>query len=156
MKKRLRIGLAQKIAVLVVALTIVTLSVSSVVSGRWYIGRMMLDLEENVLNVVKITAQSPIIVEGLREARADGSIQTFVERVQSELSNVDVMVVADIHDKRYGHTKADRVGFQFSAQDHARAIQNGETYVSVGPGTLGDSMRAFTPVRDADGTILGL
>ena len=87
MKKRLRIGLAQKIAVLVVALTIVTLSVSSVVSGRWYIGRMMLDLEENVLNVVKITAQSPIIVEGLREARADGSIQTFVERVQSELSN---------------------------------------------------------------------
>lgn len=155
MKKRLRIGLAQEIAVLVVALTIVTLSVSSVVSGRWYIGRMMLDLEENVLNVVKITAQSPIIVEGLREARADGSIQTFVERVQSELSNVDVMVVADIHDKRYGHTKADRVGFQFSAQDHARAIQNGETYVSVGPGTLGDSMRAFTPVRDTDGTILG-
>lgn len=155
MKKRLRIGLAQEIGILAVALTILTISLSSIVSGRWYIGRMMSSLEDNVLNVVKITAQSPIIVEGLREAREDGSIQDFVQQVQSKLDNVDVMVVADIYDKRYGHTKADRVGFQFSAQDHLRAIQDGETYVSIGPGTLGDSMRAFTPVRDADGTILG-
>lgn len=80
MKKRLRIGLAQEIGILAVALTILTISLSSIVSGRWYIGRMMSSLEDNVLNVVKVTAQSPILVEGLREAGRTAASRTLSSR----------------------------------------------------------------------------
>ena len=152
---RLKLKLAQKISLLVIVLIIFSIGISVSISGQWYIQRMEDNLEQNTLNVVKITALSPIIIEGIASGKDDGSIQTFIEKTQQSLEQIDVMVVADKNGIRYGHTKSDRVGEMFSAEDNDRAVLYGETYVSVGPGTLGDSMRAFTPILDADGTILG-
>ena len=35
------------------------------------------------------------------------------------------------------------------------AITKGETYVSTGPGTLGQSVRAYSPIIGKNGDILG-
>ncbi len=155
MKRRWKLRLGQKIALLAILLVVVAVSVSVSISGQWYIDRMYENIEQNALNIVTITAKSPIVIEGLLEKRQDGSIQRFVEEVQAALAQVDIMVVADIDGVRYGHTKADRVGLMFSAEDHADALMQGNTYVSVGPGTLGESLRAFTPVLGPSGEILG-
>ena len=153
--KRWKLKLAQKISLMVVALIIAAVVVSTWISGNWYIERMMDHIRQNTLNAVVITAKSPIIIEGLIEKRQDGSIQKFVQDTQEALEQIDIMVVADKDGVRYGHTKNDRIGKLFSAEDHDRAIYQGETYVSIGPGTLGDSLRAFTPVISEDGEILG-
>ncbi|MDO4547384.1 MAG: ATP-binding protein [Clostridia bacterium] len=154
-KKRWKPGLAQKIAALVIALIVASVSVSVWVSGQWYIDRMYENIEQNALNVVKITAKSPIIISALERERDDGSVQLFVEEIQDQLEQVDIMVVADNDGLRYGHTKADRVGLMFSAEDHHDSLDMGTTYVSIGPGTLGESLRAFTPVLSNAGDILG-
>ena len=148
----LKLKLAQKISLLVIFIVLLATSVCAAVSGRWYIARMLENLEQNALNVVRITAMSPTVVDGLERGVDDGSIQRFVEAEQQSLDQIDIMVVADHNAVRYGHTKSDRVGELFSAQDHVDALEKGETYVTIGPGTLGDSLRAFTPVYSRDGS----
>ena len=147
-----RLKLAQKISLLVIFITVLATGICSVVSGRWYIAQMLDNLEQNALNVVRITAMSPIVIDGLESGVDDGSIQRFVTSEQELLDQIDIMVVADADGVRYGHTKSDRVGELFSAEDHVDALTKGETYVTIGPGTLGDSMRAFTPVYSRDGS----
>lgn len=154
-KRRWKPKLAQKISLLVIVLIILAVGVSTAVSGSWYLSRMLDSIEENTLNVVKIIARSPIIINELESGVADGGTQRFVEETQRALESIDVIVVADKDGIRYGHTKSDRVGKPFSAEDHIRAITEGETYAAIGPGTLGNSLRAFTPVKNAEGEILG-
>lgn len=153
--RRYKLKLAQKISILAVILVVISVGISSWISGMWYIREMMSNIEQNTLNVAVITAQSPIIIQGLQSKNKDGSIEHFVQATQKALKQIDVIVVADTHGIRYGHTESDRIGKLFSAEDNERAVIDGETYVSVGPGTLGDSLRAFTPVLSDDGTILG-
>ena len=119
---RLKLKLAQKISLLVIVLIIFSIGISVSISGQWYIQRMEDNLEQNTLNVVKITALSPIIIEGIASGKDDGSIQTFIEKTQQSLEQIDVMVVADKNGIRYGHTKSDRVGEMFSAEDNDRAV----------------------------------
>lgn len=153
--KKIKLKLAERIACFVIILVMISVGVSVFISGQWYISQMMDNIEQNVRNIVTITAQSPIIIDGLESGVDDGSIQAFIQKTQSSIAQIDVMVVADRNGIRYGHTVNDRVGEMFSAEDHADAILHGETYVTVGPGTLGDSMRAFTPVFGHNGDILG-
>lgn len=154
-KRKWKPKLAQKISLLVIVLIILAVGVSTAISGNWYLQQMLSSIEENTLNVVKITALSPVVVSELERGDNAGGTQTFVEQTQRALDGIDVIVVADINGIRYGHTKSDRVGKPFSAEDHQRAITEGETYAAIGPGTLGDSLRAFTPVKGSDGEILG-
>ncbi|PKK39533.1 Two-component sensor histidine kinase, malate [Clostridiaceae bacterium JG1575] len=147
--------LSKKISALTVSLTIFTLAVTLFISGRWTIDQMVDSLARNTKNAVVITAQSPILRHALKKGVDDGSVQPYLKQIQSSLEQIDIMVVADAKRIRYGHTKSDRVGKQFSALDHDRALEKGETYVSTGPGTLGDSMRAFAPIKDENGQILG-
>lgn len=151
----IKLKLAQKISVFTVFLIFISVIISVMISGNWYIQKMMISIEENTLNVVKVTAMSPVIVDGLKTQSQNKGIQKVIEETQTSIEGIDVMVVADINGIRYGHTKSDRVGKLFSAEDNFNAIKYGETYVSIGPGTLGESLRAFAPVKDENGTILG-
>ncbi|MCI5774412.1 MAG: ATP-binding protein [Erysipelotrichaceae bacterium] len=151
----MKIKLATRIGLCTVVLIFIAVLISIFISGKWYIDQMMVNIEENTLNVVKIASHSRVIIEGLQKDIDDGSIQTYVNNIQNNIENIDVMVVADTDGKRYGHTKSDRVGLMFSANDNAPALLEGKTYVSIGPGTLGDSLRAFAPIKADDGHIIG-
>lgn len=152
---KLKFKLAHKISLLVVVLVVISVGASIYVAGQWNVNMMLQHIESNTLNVVKITALSPIVIDGLSNPEQSNKIQAFIEKTQAASDQIDVMVVADVNGIRYGHTKSDRLGKPFSAEDNYSAITKGETYVSIGPGTLGDSLRAFTPIKDSDGQILG-
>lgn len=151
----MKLKLTTKIAFYTIILVFIAVIISIFLSGKWYIEQMMINIEDNTLNVVRVIARSNIIINGLTNEDDGGSIQSYIAQVQDSLENIDVMVVADINGKRYAHTKNDQVGQLFSANDNTDAIYNGNTYVSVGPGTMGYSLRAFAPVKAEDGTILG-
>lgn len=156
MKKLVKLKLAQKISLLVVLIVLVTLTLSFLVVRYWTIYNMKENIKNNILNIVNITKLSPILINGLENKETEGeNIQEFIRKTQNSCSDIDVMVVADNTGLRYGHTFDDRVGELFSAEDHANAIKNGETYVSQGPGTLGESLRAYAPIKNEDGEILG-
>lgn len=151
----MKIKLTTKIAFYTIILVFIAVIISIFLSGKWYIEQMMINIEDNTLNVVRIIARSDTIIDGLTNEDDSGKIQSYITKLQDTLENIDVMVVADVNGKRYAHTKNDLVGQMFSADDYVDALNKGNTYVSIGPGTMGYSLRAFAPVKADDGTILG-
>ena len=150
----MKLKLYQKISLSTIALILVAVVITVSVSSNWYLNQMMKSIKDNTLNITKTASMSSVIIQGL-QTDDDGSIQTYIQSLQESVDNIDIMVVASVDGTRFGHTKNDRVGKPFSANDHQRAIINGETYATIGPGTLGDSLRAFAPIKADDGSILG-
>ncbi|WP_339320132.1 sensor histidine kinase [Paenibacillus sp. FSL R10-2734] len=156
MRRIIKLKLAQRISLLVIMIVLISIILSITAVGYWSIYHMSNNIKKNVLNIVNISKLSPILIEGLENPSDNGyKIQDFIEKTQAASTDIDIMVVADTEGIRYGHTKEDRLGDFFSAEDHENALKYGQTYVSTGPGTLGDSMRAFAPIKTKEGDILG-
>ncbi|MFJ7735802.1 ATP-binding protein [Lysinibacillus sp. NPDC097287] len=57
---------------------------------------------------------------------------------------------------RYSHPLTDRIGKPMVGDDNDQALIDGESYISIAEGSMGESIRGKSPVFDTDGTILGV
>ncbi|MEG2176698.1 MAG: sensor histidine kinase, partial [Oscillibacter sp.] len=69
--------------------------------------------------------------------------------------DLDIVTICDTRSIRLYHVVHARIGQHFVGGDEGPALA-GESYMVDGVGTLGLQRRAFCPVRDKDGTVLGL
>ena len=136
----------------------ITLLVSSVlglallVTGamvHWRMEQQTRDaLGEKVILLSRITAEAEVVRDGLMGKRPPGDIQAFAERIRAE-AGVDYVVVIDMNGLRLSHPNLSLIGARFAGGDDAD-VYRGRSYLSVAKGTLGVSLRAFTPVRQGD------
>lgn len=106
-----------------------------------------------VIDTSIAVAQSPSTLAGVRSPNPTAALQPVTEAIR-EATGMDFIVVMAPDRTRYTHTETDRIGKPFSGNiDRALA---GETFTETFTGTLGPSIRAVTPVRDADGRIVAL
>ena len=111
-------------------------------------------MTEKVVMLSRIAAESEAVVEGLEGHRPQAAIQVFAERL-CERTQVDYVVVLNMSRIRLSHPNPARIGAQFVGGDDAD-VYRGLSYTSMARGTLGLSMRAFTPVFDPkDGRQIG-
>ena len=111
-------------------------------------------LGEKATNIARVTAHSPTVVEGLQMNRGESGIQPFAEEIR-RVSGLEFIVVMDMKGIRKSHPDPTKVGKHFAGGDEGAAL-SGQEYVSTGKGTLGMSLRAFTPVRAQDGKQIGV
>lgn len=109
-------------------------------------------LGEKVALLSRITAEAQVVREGLVGRRPRGEVQAYAERIRAE-SGVDYVVVVDMRGRRLSHPNPALLGARFAGGDDAEVYQ-GRSYLSAAKGTLGLSMRAFTPVWE-DGRQVG-
>lgn len=83
-------------------------------------------------------ARSPLTQEGLE------GIQRYSEQVRLA-TGVEFIVIFDNHGKRLSHPNPAKIGLHIQGADESGALR-GEEYISVSIGTLGESIRAFTPI----------
>ena len=83
-------------------------------------------------------ARSPLTPEGLE------GIQRYSEQVRLA-TGVEFIVIFDNHGKRLSHPNPAKIGLHIQGADESGALR-GEEYISVSIGTLGESIRAFTPI----------
>lgn len=76
-------------------------------------------------------------------------VETFMEQ-----ADVQFVVVIDMDGIRYAHPEREKVGKAFVGGDETEALNGNET-VSTSVGTLGRSLRAFTPVYAETGEQVG-
>lgn len=105
-------------------------------------------LGEKVALLSRITAEAEVVRDGLVGRRPPAEVQAYAERVRSE-SGVDYVVVVDMQGRRLSHPNPAQLGERFAGGDDAD-VYRGRSYLSAAKGTLGLSMRAFTPVWDSD------
>lgn len=146
--------LRARIILLVCAVVVVVLVVTGSLVARGMERRALATLTEKAVMVSQMTAESEVVVAGLRHRRSQAEVQAFAERVR-ERSQVDFVVVLNMNRIRLSHPNPAQIGAQFVGGDDLE-VYRGLSYTSVAKGTLGQSLRAFTPVLDpADGAQVG-
>lgn len=105
-------------------------------------------LGEKVALLSRIVAGMDVAREGLTGSRPQAQVQELAERIRLE-SGVDYVVIMDMNGLRLSHPNRSLIGARFAGGDDAD-VYRGRSYLSVAKGTLGVSVRAFTPVRNGD------
>lgn len=110
-------------------------------------------LEEKAVTVSRTAAESQVIRNGLQSDAAEKNIQEYALAVQ-QATNVLFVVVMDMEGIRKSHPNPDNIGQAFAGGDEQRVLQ-GEAYTSRAQGTLGQSVRSFTPIFDNNQNQIG-
>ncbi|WP_097028410.1 ATP-binding protein [Clostridium peptidivorans] len=148
MKKAMK--LQTKITLLIITVVFVSISIIISFVASWMTGNIESKAKTNIMNVAEMVAHSREIVDALEAKDPSGKIESYVNMQLKNLQQVEYIIVADNEGIRYSHPNPEMIGKRFVGGDEYRAIQKGETYISEATGTLGKSLRAFTPIYDAE------
>lgn len=144
MKKRIK--LQTKLTLLVIAVVFVSISIIIPFVASWMTGNIESKAETNIMNVAEMVAHSKEIVDALEAKDPSGKIEPYVNMQLKNLRQIEYITVADSEGIRYSHPNPEMLGKKFVGGDDLRVVQKGETYISEATGTLGKSLRAFTPI----------
>ena len=107
------------------------------------------------LSVAKTVAVIPELIDAFDKENPAAIIQPIAERVRKE-TGAAYVVVGNRDEIRYSHPVPERIGGRMVGDDNEPALIEGLSYVSFATGTLGEAMRGKTPIRNADGDIIGV
>lgn len=146
-----------KLKYLLIILVCLVVGFSILITGsfvnRTITERIITSQEEKAFNVSRIIAQSPNIIAGLTGDVNEGTIQEFTSKIQKS-TNVEFVVVMDMNGIRKSHPDPNKIGERFVGGDEKEALK-GKEYSSISEGTLGMSLRAFTPIVDQQENQIG-
>ncbi len=108
---------------------------------------------ERSVAVARTVADSPAVVEALALRDPSSELQPFAEQVRGD-TGVDFITIMALDRTRYTHPDPANIGKPFIG-DLGDAPQGG-TFTQEYAGTLGPSMRAVVPIRDAADRVVAL
>ncbi|MFQ3544666.1 DcuS/MalK family sensor histidine kinase [Halobacillus rhizosphaerae] len=111
------------------------------------------ELRDKARIVSRTAAESQIVKEGLQDQSKESNIQDYAMAIQ-KAADVMFVVVMDMNGIRKSHPEPDRIGNHFVGGDEKRVLQ-GDEYISRSKGTLGESLRAFTPIYNKNHKQIG-
>ncbi|MFL6557884.1 MAG: DcuS/MalK family sensor histidine kinase [Bacillus sp. (in: firmicutes)] len=109
--------------------------------------------KEKALNVARMVSLSPMVIGALDGTTSHTVVQAYASQVKDK-TNVNFVVVMNMKGIRLSHPDPSKVGKHFRGGDEGPALK-GKEYVSISKGTLGRSMRAFTPIKNSQGKQVG-
>ena len=109
--------------------------------------------KERSLAIAHAVANTPDVLEGMSAADPPTIIQPIAEAIRRS-SGASFVVVANKDGIRYSHPNPDNIGKRVSTDPSTPLA--GEEYVGFEQGTLGRSMRAKVPIKDAAGGVIGI
>ncbi|MFD5114194.1 SpoIIE family protein phosphatase [Streptomyces sp. NPDC058391] len=141
--------------VFILQLVIVVLLVAASLTSLLLLSRHYSTTEarNRSLAVATTFANSPGMVEALHAPNPTAVLQPRAEVVRQS-SGMDFVVVLTTKGIRLTHPNPDRIGQHFVGTI-APALE-GHSVTETYPGTLGPSIRAVTPINDAQGKVVGL
>jgi two-component system, CitB family, sensor histidine kinase MalK len=142
------------IILFVCSVVLISLLITSLLAGQSTGRTIENSLEEKALTTARAAAETEEIQNGLQDPSAAEAVQQYTSTIQEAVS-VYFVVVMDMDGIRISHPDEELIGEAFVGGDESRVLEQGEEYTSRAAGTLGESLRAFTPVFDDDGTQIG-
>lgn len=111
------------------------------------------NLEQKAVTIARTVSKAPTVISALRGNSDPAEVQAYAEEIR-KLNDVQFVVVMDAQGFRLSHPDPRKIGQHFSGGDEVEAL-HGKEFVSIAEGTLGTSVRAFSPIIDHD-TLLGV
>ncbi|MFC7440245.1 DcuS/MalK family sensor histidine kinase [Laceyella putida] len=148
------ISLQAAMSLLVATVVILALAVTGFLISREVVQETDKHLTDKALDIARMVAHSPLVIDALEGKEDDRQIQSFTSEI-GRMTQVKFIVVMDMNHIRKSHPDQTKVGKRFVGGDEDKAMA-GKEYISVADGTLGKSLRAFEPIRNAAGKQVGV
>jgi two-component system CitB family sensor kinase len=156
-RTRLSARLSTQVLLLEIAIVLLTVSAGFAVS---YVqaGHNLDDRAgERSLGIARAVAGTPAIVSAFSVPEPATVIDPIVERIRVA-TGAAFIVVANRDGIRYSHPRPQLIGTSLLGDpgEDPESVLAGNTFVGVQSGSLGRSVRAKVPLRDARGEVIGL
>lgn len=110
-------------------------------------------LQNKALSIARTVSQTSAVIEEL-EGRGDpNAVQQFAKDILA-INGVQFVVVIDMNGIRHTHPDPTKIGQHFIGGDEVAAL-HGSEIVSTAKGSLGDSVRTFSPIYGVNGEQIG-
>lgn len=130
-----------------------------IVFGAYHYSILVQNIEGQIgkraLSVAQTVAEIPEIKEAFLNKKPAHIIQPIAERIRKK-TGAEFIVVGNKQGIRYSHPLPNRIGKQMIGGDNAPALQQGKSYISKAVGSLGLSLRGKVPIKNQQGTIIGV
>ncbi len=141
------------IIIFVCIVVLISLVITSILIGNTVKNSIHKTAEEKAEAVSRTTAQSNIVKRGLKDKSKEQQIQRYTSEIKSA-TDVSFIVVMGMNSIRKSHPNSDLIGKKFQGGDESPALK-GKEIITESKGTLGKSLRSFTPIYD-NGKQIGL
>lgn len=149
------VGLQMTIAVFACMVVALALLVADVIITE----NISIDTQRNAaggtMEIARTIANSPVVIDALSKQLDERQIQLFADKVTNIISDVQFIVVMDMNKIRKSHPNPEQIGTYYAESDGNLAFE-GQEVTAVSKGSLGVSLRAFTPVFAANGQQVGV
>ena len=147
--------LKTKITTTVIGILLLTIGSISILSFNQMKIILKDQLGRNLLNIANSISMSYFVQDHLISTNKinDESLNNQIEAIRIK-TKVEFIVVMDMKGIRYSHPTKGKIGKKFQGGDEKRVLTTGEQYVSEANGSLGPSLRVFTPIFK-DGNQIG-
>jgi sensor histidine kinase regulating citrate/malate metabolism len=108
---------------------------------------------QQVVSIATTLADSPSTAAAIESGRATEVLQPVTEAVRTN-TDIAFITIMSPDGTRFTHTDPRQIGGRYLGS--IGPALRGETFTEVYTGTLGPSIRAIAPVRDASGRVVGL
>lgn len=142
--------LRTKLTILIIAVVFISISIIISFVASWMTKNIESKAKTNIMNVAEMVAHSREVIDELKIKDPNKKIGPYIDMQLKTLDQIEYITVADIDGIRYSHPNPQMIGKKFVGGDELRAVKKGETYISEATGTLGKSLRAFTPIYDME------
>lgn len=140
--------LQTKLTILIIIVVFISISIIIFFVTSLITSNIESEVKTNIMNVAKIVAHSPGIKKALEIKDENKVIEVEVDTLLKVVDQIEYIIVVGMDGIRYSHPDPRLIGETFVGGDEDRTLKNGETYISEATGTLGRSLRAFTPIYD--------
>lgn len=153
-KQKPLFSLQTTIAVFACIVVALSLLVADIIINEKISENARLNVEAGATGIARIVANTPLIIEALSGKRDQREIQAFTEKVLN-VSDIRFITVMDMNRIRKSHPNPEKIQEYYEEEDVNPAFEGKET-TSVNKGSLGTSLRAFTPVFAPNGQQVGV
>jgi len=139
--------LKTKITTFVIGILLLTIGSISLLSFNQMKTILKDQFGRNLLAVANSVSNSYLVQNYLAGNNKidEENLNSQIENIRSK-TKVEFIVIMDMNGIRYSHPKKEKVGKKFEGGDETRVLTKGEEYVSEARGSLGLSLRVFTPI----------
>lgn len=148
MKKKMK--LQTKLTILIIIVVFISISIITFFVASWMNKNIESTAKTNVMNVAEIVANSKPVIDALNKKDPNKEINPYINKQLKNLSEIEYIIVVDNDGVRYSHPDEKKIGEKFVGGDENRVVKEGDRYFSEATGTLGKSLRAFSPIYDTE------
>jgi two-component system, CitB family, sensor histidine kinase MalK len=151
--KKKQLKLSTLIILFVCTVVLVSLLLTDLLITRTINENIESSIEEKAKVVARTVAHSTIVKDGLGNLDNEEEIQDYTLDIQKS-AEVLFVVVMDMNGIRKSHPNQEQIGKHFVGGDEKEVLRGKES-LSISEGTLGKSVRAFSPVYNDNNQQIG-